>query len=650
MGSKAPDPPDYSGIAAAASKNADLTYQAAMDANQTAKDQLAWAKQTYNDEKPVTDQIVAQALADSKAQAENAAADRARYQAVYQPLEDKAVADANDYASPGRLQQQMGAAEATTQEQVNAARDASLASLQSYGVKPGAPKYLGADIAARTAGGAATAAAGTTAAINTENTGRALREEAINVGKGYPAQITGSYAGATSAGASGNTSMNQTFQQGSSAMGTPTQWGSLGVSNANASSNALSVWGNALNEGYQNALSSSQQSTGVGSLLGLAGSLAMAPVTGGGSVFGHMLGMATGGMVPETNAPAVGGYASGGTVQGFAAGGAPATGLSYEGYEGPSRSVAYGSTADPAGASWLTQPVTVPNGQPADWGTWASSFTPTWANRPLSNAELFNYDQRSNKLTANTAANQMAVYYGTQGGNGGQRGGTFNPGPQPVTNDAMNAYSAAALDPFGTSAPGRYGTTAPTPAATTAPAAAPTPAAPVYAPNTTTSSNALPTGILAPALGPTKAQGTDAVPKSNGAADYYSNPYLNNTNSTDGGGSMGLARGGNVGAPAVGGFRPAPAVGQTPGGRVPPQASPSGGSATDDVPAALTVGEFVIPKDAAQWIGEQNLQKLILKARQEKANAGAKPDMKPSGPPGPPQFVSRPAVGMGAAA
>ena len=127
MGSKAPDPPDYSGIAMAASKNADLSYKAAQEANQTAKDQLAWAKQTYYENKPVTDQIVAQALATSKAQAENAAADRARYQAVYQPLEDKAVADANDYSSPARLQQQVGAAEATVQEQVNAARNSSLA-------------------------------------------------------------------------------------------------------------------------------------------------------------------------------------------------------------------------------------------------------------------------------------------------------------------------------------------------------------------------------------------------------------------------------------------------------------------------------------------------------------------------------------------
>ena len=96
-------------------------------------------------------------------------------------------------------------------------------------------------------------------------------------------------------------------------MGTPIQWGSLGVSNANASSNALGVWGNSLHMGYQDAVSASQQSSGLGSALGLVGSLAMAPATGGGSVFAKMFGLADGGLVPDGE-PAVGGYAGGGII------------------------------------------------------------------------------------------------------------------------------------------------------------------------------------------------------------------------------------------------------------------------------------------------------------------------------------------------
>lgn len=87
------------------------------------------------------------------------------------------------------------------------------------------------------------------------------------------------------------------------------------------------------------------------------------------------------------------------------------------------------------------------------------------------------------------------------------------------------------------------------------------------------------------------------------------------------------------------------------GGAVPVDMSPSGGAATDDVdamspggPAKLNAGEFVVPKDAASWYGEKFLQNLILKARNEKAGAGAKPQQKPAagGPaPADPAFQSR---------
>lgn len=47
---------------------------------------------------------------------------------------------------------------------------------------------------------------------------------------------------------------------------------------------------------------------------------------------------------------------------------------------------------------------------------------------------------------------------------------------------------------------------------------------------------------------------------------------------------------------------------------VPPTASPSGGRRTDDVHAALSVGEFVIPKRTVNWYGDKFFHKLIEKA------------------------------------
>lgn len=69
------------------------------------------------------------------------------------------------------------------------------------------------------------------------------------------------------------------------------------------------------------------------------------------------------------------------------------------------------------------------------------------------------------------------------------------------------------------------------------------------------------------------------------------------------------------------------------GQQVPPSMSPSGGAATDDVPAtvsqqpggppqgqaAINVDEFIMPKDVANWIGGKQLQNMVMKARKEMA-------------------------------
>jgi hypothetical protein len=63
-----------------------------------------------------------------------------------------------------------------------------------------------------------------------------------------------------------------------------------------------------------------------------------------------------------------------------------------------------------------------------------------------------------------------------------------------------------------------------------------------------------------------------------------------------------------------------------------PDASPSNGAITDDVPARLNAGEFVLPKDVVAWMGEERLQKLIQTARgKREKNTIAEPDMAPAG-------------------
>ena len=87
-------------------------------------------------------------------------------------------------------------------------------------------------------------------------------------------------------------------------------------------------------------------------------------------------------------------------------------------------------------------------------------------------------------------------------------------------------------------------------------------------------------------------------------------------------------------------------TGGTPGGWVPNHASPTGGQAEDDVDAKLTAGEFVMPKDVSQWVGQKAMVTQIDKARQEMQMFGQRNDIggeQVQGIPSQnPTFVSRP--------
>jgi hypothetical protein len=74
------------------------------------------------------------------------------------------------------------------------------------------------------------------------------------------------------------------------------------------------------------------------------------------------------------------------------------------------------------------------------------------------------------------------------------------------------------------------------------------------------------------------------------------------------------------------------------GGAVPADLSPSNGGEQDDVPAAVSVGEFVVPKETVQWLGEKHFHKLIEKSQQERADAEAVP----TGPPPLPVYAPPP--------
>jgi hypothetical protein len=95
-------------------------------------------------------------------------------------ITDDMLNEANIYASPSRINADMGMAESGVEQSMDKARENSIRDLQSYGIDPSSGRYAALDKAERGKAAAAAAGAGNQQRLATEATGRALRSEALN--------------------------------------------------------------------------------------------------------------------------------------------------------------------------------------------------------------------------------------------------------------------------------------------------------------------------------------------------------------------------------------------------------------------------------------------------------------------------------------
>jgi hypothetical protein len=105
---------------------------------------------------------------------------------------DQMMKNANSYASPQRVAQEMGMAQAGVMQGAEQGRQNSIRDLQSYGIDPSSGRYGALDTANRTMAGAMAAGAGNQQRMATEAAGSAMQNQAIaagnaNVQTGYGA-------------------------------------------------------------------------------------------------------------------------------------------------------------------------------------------------------------------------------------------------------------------------------------------------------------------------------------------------------------------------------------------------------------------------------------------------------------------------------
>lgn len=269
MGKKSPpDPPDLGPSAAASMEIAKLNQQ-------TAQEQLAWAREQDTANRATLERVLNVQLPIMEQQYQNAQKDRARYEEVFQPLENNLIQEFQSYDSPERRQMERGRAMADVGSAFDAQRRNALQRLEGYGVDPSQTRNAALDLGTRIQQAAMQASAANTADQRVDTTARALRADALNIGRGMPSQVAQSYGQAIGAGQAGIGGANATTGTSAGALTSGLGFTNAALQGYGQNANILSQgYGNQMQQwnGAQQANASAMQ--GIGSAVGMLSMLA----------------------------------------------------------------------------------------------------------------------------------------------------------------------------------------------------------------------------------------------------------------------------------------------------------------------------------------------------------------------------------------
>lgn len=253
--------------------------QAAKANVQLGKDWLAFAKEQFaegNVRQAATDalntKVINQQLATQDQANTWAKEDRARTKSVFQPLEDKFIQTANEYASPERQEQAAADAAAGIQIASSQQRQANQRQMASMGVNPDSGRFAGIERATDLNTALASAGSQNNARQVIRDKGLALTADAINLGKGLPSSTAAAYGIGTNSGNSAvanNASGNANFYANQGIMNT----GFGGNINANNSAGSMlnNLYGSQVNAWATQQQANATSAAGIGSFLGTIG-------------------------------------------------------------------------------------------------------------------------------------------------------------------------------------------------------------------------------------------------------------------------------------------------------------------------------------------------------------------------------------------
>jgi len=235
-----PDPPDMTAMAEASRYQADM-------ARQYQRETMQWNREQWDRTEALMRDTLGVQTSIMHEQWEAGKKDRKRYEEIYQPLEEELVKEFREYGTPERIALEQGRAQASVQQAYDAQRENSQRRLESYGIDPSQTRSGAMDTGARVQMAAQQAAAGNQARYQVENVGRALRSEALNIGKGYPGNVAQSYGQAINAGNAASDVNARGIGTNTAGQQVAQGWGGQALSGYNQSANIT-------NMGYQNQL------------------------------------------------------------------------------------------------------------------------------------------------------------------------------------------------------------------------------------------------------------------------------------------------------------------------------------------------------------------------------------------------------------
>lgn len=266
-----PEAPDYSGIASANQKSAELAAKAA-------DNQLAFSREQYDFLKPyIQKQLETGQAVDAQQQTDAAkASNRAdqqweQYQTTFQPIEEQMAKEAMEYGSTADQERAAGQAATDVSQQFQSQRAAAQRQLTSMGVKPNAGSFMSASREMDASEAAARAAAMTGTRQAVKDKGVSLRAGAAAFGRNQTNTAgqqlglsTGSGSAATQSSGAG---VGSTMAAGSQVAG---GYGAQ-IGAANSSIQANLGLGGLMNSAYGNqAQMYGSQMAGLGQLVGTA--------------------------------------------------------------------------------------------------------------------------------------------------------------------------------------------------------------------------------------------------------------------------------------------------------------------------------------------------------------------------------------------